>query len=562
MKKIVFISFMLFALQSKAYWVWPPVAHTNTCIGDTTFFSLFDTTQLNAISWNFNDPSSGASNTSSLWEPTHLFTSIGSYTVSVIRYHSVLGIDTLTLNVVIEAPLFNIFSNDTALCFGSSISIDPSPRYTFEPFFGTSNYLWQDGSADSTFTATSAGIYWLSVTNGCGTLTDTMVISVLPPPVVSVNNIAICAGETAVLTATGAATYSWSVGATLTGINTASVTPLNTAVFTVTGTTAGCSGTASSTVTVKPLPVITVNSPSVCVGQSVGLTANGGTSYTWSAGAVSIGTNTATTNPLTTTTFTVIGTTAGCSNMATSTVTVNALPIVNVNDITICEGETANLVASGADVYSWSSGVISTAINTGVAMPVISTNYIVTGTRGGCSGTATSRVKVNKAPALSLRKDIVIEWGGATTLSAIGAGTFTWFPSEGLSCIDCPNPLANPSETTNYSVMVTDMHGCTTSAQVAVKVESAVYIPNAFTPDNNGLNDIFKPEIIDVHDFSFLIYDRAGEKMFETSNIEEGWNGYYKGELCKQDVYAYTIVFLDDAKSDYHVYNGKITLLR
>lgn len=80
------------------------------------------------------------------------------------------------------------------------------------------------------------------------------------------------------------------------------------------------------------------------------------------------------------------------------------------------------------------------------------------------------------------------------------------------------------------------------------------------TSDN--MVNVFKPEVTDVYDYSLLVYDRLGAKIFETSNFEQGWDGYYKGELCKQDVYVYKIVFFDSARKDYHSYDGKITLLR
>ncbi|MES2396959.1 MAG: T9SS type B sorting domain-containing protein, partial [Bacteroidota bacterium] len=76
------------------------------------------------------------------------------------------------------------------------------------------------------------------------------------------------------------------------------------------------------------------------------------------------------------------------------------------------------------------------------------------------------------------------------------------------------------------------------------------------------LNEIFKPKVIGVHDYSYLIFDRWGTKIFETTNTEEGWNGHFKNKLCKSDVYVYKITFEDDVENGFHQYIGKVTLVR
>lgn len=142
-----------------------------------------------------------------------------------------------------------------------------------------------------------------------------------------VNSPTICSGTSATLTATGATTYTWSAGATPTGGgNTATASPLTTTTYTVTGNSLGCTNTAVSTVTVSASMVITAVGDTVCSGNAAQLTANGATTYTWSAGATSTGINTATSSPTTTTTYTVTGTTGTCTGTATATITVNPMP--------------------------------------------------------------------------------------------------------------------------------------------------------------------------------------------------------------------------------------------
>lgn len=218
---------------------------------------------------------------------------------------------------------------------------------------------------------------------------------------INVSNVTICAGNTATLTATLYGTipatitwYSAAIGGTVLGTGSTFTTPVlaSTTIYYV----GFCPGTYTKpvTVTVNPGLLITVNSPTICPGGTASLIASGGTTYAWSAGATSTGVNTANASPAITTTYTVSGTTAGCSGTAVSTVTVNSLPVVTVNSPTICAGQTANLTAGGATTYAWSAGTTSTGVNTATATPVITTSYTVTGTTAGCVNTAVSTVTV------------------------------------------------------------------------------------------------------------------------------------------------------------------------
>jgi len=117
-----------------------------------------------------------------------------------------------------------------------------------------------------------------------------------------------------------------------------------------------------------------------------------------------------------------------------------------------------------------------------------------------------------------------------------------------------------------YTVMqvVTNANGCTDTAYstVIIRPEFLFWLPNAFTPNNNGLNDVFKPVILGVHDYNFLIFDRWGEKIFETHDMYEGWDGTFKGRLCTNDVFVYRIFFRDDVLNNPHEYIGSVTLVR
>ncbi len=336
-------------------------------------------------------------------------------------------------------------------------------------------YAWFDaafvaiGQSTATATGLCAGVYNVIATSSIG-CADTASVTIIGAgaSTVTVNSPTICTGDTAVLTAAGATSYTWSAGATVTGATTASVTPAVTTSYTVTGTTGGCSSTAIATVTVASVLNVAVNSPSICAGTSATLTATGAATYTWSPGATSTGITTATASPLATATYTVTGTTAGCSATAVATVTVNPTPLVTINSPTICAGATATLNAAGATSYTWSVGATSSGTTTANASPLATTTYTVTGTTAVCSSTAVSTVTINVGLTLVAGTNGSICPGDSIVLTALatfgngGPYTYSWSPAVGV--------LGNvsPALTTTYTVSAND--GCSPTATAIVTI--------------------------------------------------------------------------------------------
>ncbi|MBK6275251.1 MAG: hypothetical protein IPF58_11420 [Saprospirales bacterium] len=310
-------------------------------------------------------------------------------------------------------------------------------------------------------------------TNGC-TGTAIATVTVKPNPIVTVNSPSICNGQTAILTAGGATTYTWTGG--LSG-NPATTLALSTNTnYTVTGTTNGCTGTAVATVTVKPKPIVTVNSPSICDGQTATLTANGATTYTWTGG---LSGNPATTGALSSNqTYTVTGTTNGCTGTAVATVTVKPKPVVSVNSPSICDGKTATLTAAGATTYTWTGGLTGNPATT-LALNA-NTSYTVTGTTNGCTGTAVATVTVKPNPIVTVNSPSICN-GQTAILTAGGATTYTW--TGGLS--GNPATTLALSTNTNYTVTGTT-NGCigTAIATVTVKPNPTVTVNSPFICTN------------------------------------------------------------------------------
>ncbi|MES2557386.1 MAG: PKD domain-containing protein [Bacteroidota bacterium] len=371
----------------------------------------------------------------------------------------------------------------TTVCAGGSITASTTgafgvPGYTYNWSFSPSGIpsVGSGASASIVFPTSGSITLYSIVTDACGNqVTYSRVVTVTPGPTINVNSPTICAGASATLTATGGTTYTWSPPGGLSATTGTSVTanPAVTTVYTVVGTTSGCSGTATSTVTVTPNPVINVNSATICAGGSATLTAGGGTTYTWSPpGGLSATTGTSVTaNPVVTTVYTVTGTTSGCSGTATSTVTIGPNPVVNVNSPTICAGASATLTANGATTYTWSPpGGLSATTGTSVtANPAVTTVYTVTGLIGGCTGTATSTVTVEPNPVVNVNSPTICA-GSSATLTANGATSYTWSPAGGLSATTGASVTANPAVTTVYTVTGTT-GSCTGTATATVTVD-------------------------------------------------------------------------------------------
>jgi len=350
---------------------------------------------------------------------------------------------------------------------------------------GADSYTWTGGlsavSNPTTPVLNSNATYTVTgTTNGCSATALSTVTVKAKPNVTITPDQQVCSGDSVVLTASGATSYQWNAG---NPNNTASITvfPTGVSTYTVIGTTNGCTDTASTNITIKSKPTVTVTSSPICAGNTATLQASGATTYTWTGGLAAVS------NPTTpvlnsNATYTVTGTTNGCSGTAVATVTVNAKPTVTVNSPTICAGNTATLTASGANTYTWSPNIGTGAT---VTTPVLNSNatYTVTGTNTTttCSNTAVATVTVtNSAPTINVTpsSSSVCE-GTAVTLTASGADTYTWSQAGTTTA----NSLTF-TPTGDVTVTVTgSLTGCgltgNGSASITVKTKPTVSVDKA-----------------------------------------------------------------------------------
>ena len=200
------------------------------------------------------------------------------------------------------------------------------------------------------------------------------------------------------------------------------------------------SSTVAVTASVIPGPTITVNSPSICIGQNVNLTASGLTNYTWSTGATTSSINV---SPTVTTTYTISGDNGGCTRSQTTIVTADPTPTLVISSATICTGQNTNLTASGASTYSWNTGA---TVNNITVNPLTNTVYTLTGSNGGCSVTNTTGVMVNPTPTLTVNSEIICA-GQTATLTASGAATYSWSSGQTGNAI-----TVSPATNTLYTI--------------------------------------------------------------------------------------------------------------
>lgn len=304
---------------------------------------------------------------------------------------------------VTVTPLNLTVSPNASICTGASTTLTASgaTSYSWSPATGLSASTGASVSASPTATTT----YTVTGTSGSCTATQTVTVTVTPLALTVSPNASICTGASTTLTASGATNYSWSPSTGLSSTSGASVTasPSTTTTYTVSGTTGSCSSSQTVTVTVTPITVSVTPNTSICNGNSTTLTASGATNYTWSpaTGLSSTSGASVTANPTTTTTYTITGTTGSCSNTASTTVTVNPIPVVTAsNNGPLCEGQTIQLQASSLPgcTYSWSGPNGFTASTQNVSIPATLSaagTYTVTTSLNGCSSSATTSVVVN-----------------------------------------------------------------------------------------------------------------------------------------------------------------------
>lgn len=441
--------------------------------------------------------------------------------------------------------------NDTTVCPGVTLLLDAGTGYA--------SYLWNDASANQTLVTTGPGIYWVEVPVGCGgTFRDSIVISNYNPMVNLGADQSFCAGDSANFNAgAGFTAYLWNTGATSSSIwvQTAGqyyvdVTDAN-----------GCP--ASDTVYVQNvytiIPPSLGNDTSVCPGQTVMLDASPYNSYLWSTGAVSQ-TITVNTNGNYWVQVTDVN---SCTASDTIQITIYPQPTVSLGpDQVLCPGESALLDPGSFTVYQWQDGTFA-ATYTATLQGVY---YVTVQDANGCIASDTVNVIASADfPVFSLGGDIELCPGNQVSISPVGPNvpvTYLWND-------DSNNAYYVTSDTGLVALTVTDVNGCTYSDTMHVDLfcPSDVFIPNAFTPNNDDVNDTWFPVGKNLNTLlahiEVRVYNRWGHEIFMSTTSDKPWNGRYDnfGDLCQMGVYVYQVYYVSEEGFEYN-WMGHINLIR
>ena len=251
---------------------------------------------------------------------------------------------------------------------------------------------------------------------------------------------------------------------------------------------------------------------------------------------------------------------------------VSNLTITTAANQTICPGHTITLATqSNGQQFSWmpATTLDDPATLQPQATPDTTTTYTLTAVLGSCQANGTVTVHVTPPPNAFIGNDTSIAAGQPLPLNVIdvnnsGFTLFSWSPPEGLNDPNIRNPIVDIAQSTTYTVLAATPFGCEATASIAIKVYSAtdIFVPNAFTPNGDGHNDILRAIPIGIRLFSsFAVFDHWGQKVFYTRNFTEGWDGTYKGKQQNAGTYVWTA-----AGTDYNghtlVRTGTVILIR
>jgi gliding motility-associated-like protein len=335
------------------------------------------------------------------------------------------------------------------------------------------------------------------------------------------------------------------------------------------------------TINIAPLPTPTGLQPkTVCEGNVLTLTADGGATYKWTGpGITGSDSHNPLIIPIASSTdaghYTVeVISAANCSTFRGVDVTVNSKPVITIDAVLpVCKGSSTPLTASvtnpGTYTYSWSpdAGLSNVHSATTMASPDHSTLYTLTVTNSltNCSGTDTVLVTVLDLPVADAGTDKKIFEGqsvklGGTISPSNNGLSYSWLPVDYLDDPHSPTPVANPPFDVPYQLTVTPANGCpAVTDDVFVRVFQKIIIPSTFTPNNDGMNDLWVIEALETYpESTMFIYNRNGKQVFQSKGYSQAWDGKFNGSQLPAGTYYYVI----DLKNGTPNLSGWVLLVR
>ena len=550
--------------------------------------------------WDFNDGATLSTPDSSV---SHIFTSPGKYLPKVILVNAsgckvpVTGKDTITVFGVVAS----FQQSQTLVCDAGNVQFNNSSVYND----AIVNYLWKFGDG-----ATSIQENPLHLYNKAGIYNTTLAVttqrgckdSVIVPNSVKVNNAPkfLITGSSgacvpAVLNFSGSVSnpdtsvISWKWNFANGNISTQQSPPAQNysqdgiySVQAITESSNGCADTVIKKVEIYPLPnLIKTSNAIVCLGSTEPLQVSGAQTYSWSPTTYLSCNNCA--NPVSKPDSSIIyqvkGTSKyGCISKDSVSLLVKFPFNLSVSkEDTLCLGKSVQLNASGTEVYKWSpsTGLNNSSISSPVASPATSTVYQVIGSdSNGCfKDTGYIPVKVFPVPVVNAGADKTINVGQQIEIKpqiSTDVTNVLWTPSNGIISNNYPGITVKPTESIEYAVDVKNAGGCRARDKITVYVlcnNANIFVPNTFSPNGDGANDIFYPRGSGLFQIKNLqIFSRWGQIVFEKSNFNAndasaGWDGTFKGNKFPPDVFVYTLEVVCDNNTTL-VFKGNIALIK
>ena len=573
---------------------------TSGCNPVTVNFTANTAGQNNFV-WDFNDGSTVSSANSRI---TYTYTYPGRYIPKMILIDQtgcqvpITGDDT----IVVSDIKANFGYTNRLLCDSGIISFTDSSVATNDVI---ASYKWNLGNGNTSasqhpvYHYSSTGIFYPSLVvttqKGCSdTLQSTIPVKIVSSPNINLSAsangcapLSVTFNSQVVVPDTSSLSWQWSFanGNTSTAASPALQHYTNAGQYTITlvaTNSSGCKDTATKLVEAYAIPVVSAGSDFIlCKGSSKTMQATGAATYSWSPATalnctICASPATATLNNIT---YTVTGTSAnGCTAKDSIAVTVKSkLVLTHSNSDSICRGQSKKLSAGGAHTYSWTPAntLDNASISEPTATPDTTTTYRIIGSDDvGCfKDTGYISLRVNPIPTVEAGVDKTINVGQTIDLVPVispDVNWVNWQPTTGLFRNDYPGITVKPSENTEYTVEVKNKGGCTAKGRVTVFVicnGSNIFIPNTFSPNGDGTNDVFYPRGTGVFKIKTLrIYNRWGETFFEKNNFDAnnpsfGWDGTNKGKQLNPDVFIYTLEVVCDNGSVL-THRGNIALIK
>ena len=511
--------------------------------------------------------------------------SAGTYTITVSDAQ--LCTQQIQVNLVQPFPISSTFTQTNVSCNGGN-----NGQIQLNTIGGTQPYTfnWSNSTTANPAVNLTAGTYSVIITDASNCQFTLNNITITQPPLLNIlitpNPSQICIGQSSSITSiivggTTPYSYAWSSGHQTSNIT---VSPNITTGYTLQVSDAnGCAISANTTITVNPSisSSISATQGTICVGEPTTLNANafggdgGPYTFTWNPGNLSGQSINIT--PSQTTQYTV-SVSDGCSLNSTSSITisVNLLPVVSytTSGLSGCEPLTVSYTNTSPNITNciWViNGLQISSCNTTQTFnsPGTYNSYLTVTDANGCSNNSQNIIvnvyqdpvalfSANPLIANLLNPDVVF-----TNFST--TGSYNWSFGDG-NFSSLLNPTHTYSDTGSYNVqlVVSTQFGCIDTATLSVYVSDifSVYVPNAFTPNGDGKNDVFGPIIIGADYYEFWIFNRWGEEIFYSTTTGDFWDGTFKGSIVKQDVYIWKMIVKEKDKGRKLSLTGRVTVIK